>query len=206
MRARVTFAGLVAVSIVVIAGPASAKGDIAEASISGPGLGVRIQIDAPDTEDLWDSGIDVAGGLDDTRANSVEGLGLSPIGLGGPRYTVNYRFHGDDLIRQELYPYAEGGPVPYTPPGQEITVGINMAITHGWYRSSPGFLRYLVDQGLPERNPVIVATGGSAPPTGQEAPTAPWTGMMMLLVAFAVLSLATLAVRRRVRAMGRVTR
>lgn len=186
MRARVLFAGLVALSIVVIAGPASAKAYIAEANIAGPGLSVRIRIDAPDTKNLWDSGIDVVGGLDDTRANSVEELGLSPRDL-GPRYTITYRFHGDDLIRQELYPHSKGGPATYTPPGQEVTVGTKMAITHGWYQSSPGFLRYLVDQGLPERNPVIVATGGSAPPMAQEAATAPWTGMMVLLVVFAAL-------------------
>ena len=36
MRARVLFAGLVAISTVVIARPASAKADIAEANITGP--------------------------------------------------------------------------------------------------------------------------------------------------------------------------
>ena len=62
MRARVLFAGLVAISTVVIAGPASAKADIAEANITGPGLEGGLRIEAPDTEGLWESGIDVAGG------------------------------------------------------------------------------------------------------------------------------------------------
>jgi len=206
MRARVLFAGLVAISTVVIARPASAKADIAEANITGPGLGGGIQIEAPDTEGLWESGIDVVGGLDDTRADSVEGLGLSPADL-GPRYLVTYRFYGDDLIRQELYSYAKGGPITYTPPGQEVTAGISMQITAGWYQSSLGFFQYLVDHGLPERNPVAsVATGEAAPDTAPDAQTAPWTRIVVVLVGLAALSLATLAVRRRVRAVGRVNR
>jgi hypothetical protein len=71
MRARVLFAGLVAISTVVVAGPASAKA-IAEANITGPGLRGALTIEASDTEGLWDSGIDV-GGLD-VRAGSVEEL------------------------------------------------------------------------------------------------------------------------------------
>ncbi len=43
------------------------------------------RIEAPDTEVLWESGMDVAGGLDDARADSVEELGLTPADL-GPRY------------------------------------------------------------------------------------------------------------------------
>jgi hypothetical protein len=205
MRARVLFAGLVAISTVVIARPASAKADIAEASITGPGLGGGIQIESSDTEGLWKSGIDVMGGLDDPRADSVEELGLSPADL-GPRYLVTYRFYGDDLIRQELYPYAKDGPVTYTPPGQEVTAGISMQIAAGWYQSSLGFLQYLVDQGLPERNPVAsVATGEAATGSAPEA-QASWTRIVVVLVALAALSLATLAVRRRVLAVGRVNR
>ena len=204
MRARVLFAGLVALSTVVIAGPASAKASIAAANITGPGLKARLRIEAPDTKGLWESGIDVAGGLDDTRANSVEELGLTP-GDPGPRYLVTYRFDFSDvLIRQDLYPYAKGGPVTYTPPGQELNVGINMSIIAGWYQSSLGFFRYLVDHGLPETNPVAsVATREPAPDTAPGAQTAPWAGIVVVLVGLAPLSLAALAVRRRVLAGAR---
>jgi hypothetical protein len=77
MRAGRLFAGLVTISTVVIAGPASAKASIAEANITGPGLGSGLRIEAPDTEGQWESGIDVAGGLDDTgpsRSRSWDGL------------------------------------------------------------------------------------------------------------------------------------
>jgi hypothetical protein len=114
MRARLLCAGLVAISIVVIAGPAWAKASIAGANITGPGLGGGLRIEAPDTVGLWESGIHVVGGLDDTRAHSVEELGPTPADL-GPRYLVTYRFDFSDvLIRQDLYPYAKAGPVTYT--------------------------------------------------------------------------------------------
>ncbi|HEV8681229.1 MAG TPA: hypothetical protein VGS09_00425 [Actinomycetota bacterium] len=207
MRARVLFAGLVAISTVVTAGPASAKASVAEANITGPGLGGGLRIEAPDTEGLWESGIDVAGGLDDTRADSVEELGRTPADL-GPRYLVTYRFDFSDvLIRQDLYPYAKGGPVTYTPPGQELTAGVNMPITAGWYQSSLGFFHYLVKHGLPETNPVAsVATRERAPDTAPGAQTAPWAGIVVVLVGLAALSLAAVAVRRRVLVGGRVNR
>jgi hypothetical protein len=207
MRARVLFAGLVAISTVVIAGPASAKADIAEATIRGPRLGGAMRIDAPDAYGLWDSGIDVVGGLDDSRADSVEELGLTPADLGS-RYRVTYRFHGgDDLIRQDLYPYAKDGPVTYTPPGQELT-GLfgdagDMPITAGWYQSPLRFFDYLVDRGLPKTNPVApVATRERAPDTTSGAKTEPWARIVVVLVGLTALSLGALAVRRRVLAMG----
>ena len=200
MRARVLFAGLVAISTVVIAGPALAKVDIAKATISGPGLEGKIRIQAPDTQGLWESGIDVAGGLDDTRAGSVEELGPTPAKL-GPRYRVTYWFFGDYRIRQDLYPYAKGGPVTYTPPGQRVAEeqpwgGV---ISAGWYQSPPGFFHYLVDHGLPERNPVApVAPGQAARDTAPGAQTSSWAGIVVILVGLAALSMAALAVRRRV--------
>jgi hypothetical protein len=204
MRAWALFAGLAAISSVVIAGPASAKVEsITEANVTGPGLEGGLRIEAPDTEGLWESGIDVAGGLDDARVDSVEELGLTPADL-GPSYRVTYRFDGDDdLIRQDLYPYAKGGPVTYTPPGQELTprpggpAGLKMPMLAGWYQSSLGFFNYLVDHGLPERNPVApVATREPAPDTAPGARTAPWAGIVVVLVGLAALSMATSAVRR----------
>ena len=132
-------------------------------------------------------------------ADSVEELGRTPADL-GPRYLVTYRFDFSDvLIRQDLYPYAKGGPVTYTPPGHELTAGVNMQITAGWYQSSLGFFQYLVDHGLPETNPVdSAATRERAPDAAPGAQTAPWAGIVVVLVGLAALSLAALAVRRRV--------
>jgi hypothetical protein len=196
MRGRVLFAGLVAMSILVIAGPASAKMAIAGAEITGPGLGGGMRIRAPDADGLWGSGIDVVGGLDDARAGSVEELGLSPTDL-GPRYLVAYRFYGShDPIRQDLYPYANGGAVTYTPPGQELRVGGRMSILDGWHQSGPGFLRYLKGHGLPETDPLAAAGAVSDNPS--RARTTPWAVSVVVLVGLAALSLAAVAEHRRV--------
>ena len=203
MRARVLFAGLVAIWTVVIAGPASAKADIAEVNVTGPGIKGGLRIETSDTEGLWESGIDVAGGLDDTRADSVAELGLTSTDL-GPGYLVTYRFDlSDVLIRQELYPYAKGEPVTFTPSGQELNVGINMSITAGWYQSSLGFFHYLLDHGLPETNPVpSVATREPVPDTAPGAQPAPWSGIVVVFVGLGALSLAALVVRHRFLAEG----
>jgi hypothetical protein len=212
MRARALSAGLAAISIVVVAGPASGKVEsITEANITGPGLEGGLRIEVPDTEGLWESGIDVSGGLDDTRADSVEELGLTPVDLG---YLVTYRFDGDDdLIRQDLYPYAKGGPVTHTPPGQELTprperpAGLEIPMLVGWYQSSLGFFHYLVDHGLPEGNPVAaVATREPAPVAAPGTRTVPWAGVVVALLGLAAVSMATSAVRRRLLAVSRVNR
>lgn len=210
MPKRVLVAGLVAIASVEIAGPAWAKANIAEANIVGPGIETALRIEPPDTYGLWDSGIDVTGGLDDVRADSVEALGLSPADL-GPRYIVTYRFgHGrasSDLIRQDLYPYAQAGPVTHTPPGQELTGQHDLAITAGWYQSSLGFLQYLVDRGLPVTNPVAsVAARHPAPDTGAALHTVSWIPFVVVLVALVATSLAALAVRRRVLTEAGATR
>jgi hypothetical protein len=165
MRARVLLAGLVGISTAVIAGPASGKPAIAEASISGPELDGAIRIQAPDTDGLWEAGIDMGGGRADTRADSVEELGLTPADL-GPRYPVTYRFDfSDALIRQDLYPYAKDGPVTYTPPGQKLAGRRSLSITAG-YKSSLDFFDYLVDHGLPER----ISSPRSPPTTVPQIP------------------------------------
>lgn len=207
MRARVLFAGLVAISTAVIAGPASGKPAIAEASISGPELDGVIRIQTPDTDGLWEAGIDMGGGRADTRADSVEELGLTPADL-GPSYLVTYRFDfSDALIRQDLYPYAKDGPVTYTPPGQKLAGRASLSITAGWYQSSLDFFDYLADHGLPETNPVapIASDEGALDPTSG-VQIVPWAGIVVVLVGLAALSLATLAVRRRMLAVSRVNR
>ena len=49
-------------------------------------------------------------------------LAKSPTRNLGPKYSVVYVVPGpsgqNDLIRQDLYPHAKGGPVTYTPAGQ----------------------------------------------------------------------------------------
>jgi hypothetical protein len=195
-------AGMVAASVLAAVAPAAAKGVIAEANISGPGPGGRgsasgggMKIEAPAADTMWE--LSGASWMK-VREDSVSELGLAPADL-GPRYLVTYRYdfgpgREDDLIRQELYPYADGGPVTFTPPGQVLT-GEGMApIGSGWFQADPGFFEFLVEEGLPDTKPLAAV---SQPP--------PWTWILAGLVGLAaVVALAAPRVRRRVPAMPRV--
>jgi len=212
MRARSLFAGTVGALLLTIATPAAAKAMIAEAHISGPGLGGGgLRISAPATEGMWDSGIDVAGGLDDTRPDSVVELGLTAAEF-GPRYVVTYRLNAGstaaEIVRQELYPYAKGGPVTNTPPGQRMAEGLPWggAISAGWYQSSLEFFHYLVDQGLPETNPVVAADRESAPGTVPAAGPTLWGWIALALAGLVALSVAAPRLRRHVLAVARAHR
>jgi hypothetical protein len=207
MRARTLFAVAVGALILVVASPAVAKVGIAEARISGPGLGKGgLRISAPATEGMWDSGIDVAGGLDDARADSVGELGLTAAEL-GPRYVVIYRLAAGvkaaESVRQDLYPYANGGPVTYVPPGQHVAEGRPWggAMTTGWYQGSMELFAYLVEHGLPESSPVVADE--STPDGVRAAGPAPWAWISLALAGLLALSVAAQRLRRRLAVASR---
>lgn len=184
---------LISTLALAVAAPALAKGP-SEATITGPALGEPITFS-------WTVG-DPASGT--PFGSLVEGTGFFAAAFGqtpepmlaskpkgdlGPRYTIAYGGLGqypDSAIRQDLYPYAAGGPVTYMKPGQPLydrtTVG-------GWYRAPVSFKDTLVSIGLPESAP-----GGSRAGPRFDVGMDVW-----LAVAFAVLlALATLvAIRRR---------
>jgi hypothetical protein len=82
MRARALSTAAVGAFLLVVASPAVATVGIAEARISGPGLGEGgLNITPPATEGLWDAGLDWADGLDDTRVDSIVALGLTAAEL-----------------------------------------------------------------------------------------------------------------------------
>jgi hypothetical protein len=202
MRPRALFAGTVGALLLAFATPAAAKVGIADVHISGPGLGGSgLRISGAATEGMWDTGIDVAGGLDDARVDSVRGLGLTAAEL-GPRYVVVYRLDAGtkaaEGIQQDLYPYANGGPVTYVPPGQRVAEGQPWggAITAGWYQGSMELLDYLVDHGVPESSPAVVDEPGPGAVTA--ARTAPWAWIGLALVGLLVLSVMAPDWRRRV--------
>jgi hypothetical protein len=212
MRARALLVGTVGALLVAVATPAAAKWAIDAAHISGPGLeGGGLRISGPAVEGMWDSGIDAAGGLDDTRFDSAVELGLTTPEL-GPKYLVTYRIDAGstraEIIRQELYPYAKGGPVTYTPPGQHIAEGMPWggAITAGWYQSSLKFFHYLADQGLPETKPVVAADRESVSETVPAAGLALWVWIALALAGLVALSVAAPRLRRRVLAAARAHR
>jgi hypothetical protein len=70
----------------------------------------------------------------------------------GPRYTVRFVTsipRGQPDVIQHLYPFARGGPLMYTPPGQEWLGGPNRSAPDGWYRPSGHLMQELWDRGFP---------------------------------------------------------
>ena len=139
---------------------AHAKGPSA-ASVSGPGLSTPIRL----------SGVgEPTGGTGALGVLTIDGgffattfggqtpdrrLPGKPAGDLGPRYVVDFTVPGPessaDHIRQDLYPYASGGPVTFTPPGQRFFSSRRTA--GGWYRGSDSLRQILVASGLPSSLP-----------------------------------------------------
>ena len=140
----------VVLAAAVLAPAALAKGP-SSASVSGAGLGKSLAI----------KGTEGSGPL----GNLTQYSGLFPAAFGqqpnpmlpgrpdgklGPRFTIRYVVPAGDRVRfritQDLYPYAAGGALTYTKPGQRIfdsrTVG-------GWYRGGIELKQLLVRAGLP---------------------------------------------------------
>ena len=82
-----------------------------------------------------------------------------PSGKLGPRYTIVWTVPADTTtrVRQDLYPYARGGAVTYTKPGQPI---FDTTTVGGWYRN-PLLKGTLVGLGLPKQAPAADDSGGT---------------------------------------------
>ena len=132
---------------------ALAKGPT-EGSISGPGFSKVVKV-------LYDGGGGSAGdNLTQQSGFFPAAYGQSPdpmlhrkpTGRLGARYTIAWKVPGGGSamfrIRQDLYPYARGGAVTYTP-GQPI---FGMSTRGGWYRD-PELKRTLVSLGLAANAP-----------------------------------------------------
>jgi hypothetical protein len=91
-------------------------------------------------------------------------LQAAPTRRLGPRYTITWTIPDGSgtakKIRQDVYPYAAGGPVTYTKPGQPV---LGETTRGGWYRAPDGLRKQLIALGLPNRAPLATASGtGSA--------------------------------------------
>jgi hypothetical protein len=177
-------AGMSIAATIWMATPALAKGP-SQASISGPGLTRAIVVSGGGEPGQQGTLAVLAGqtGL----FTALFGPGVSvpvqmpaplrtppPTDSLGPRYTVIYTVPGvtpqpgeqSGRIRQDLYPGATGGPVIYTPPGQD-GFGQPLQVT-GWLRGRPALIRTLDQLGVPSR-PVTQATPQTRPPAAHPA-------------------------------------
>ena len=81
----------------------------------------------------------------------------------GPRYTIPWTIPDGPgtakKIRQDVYPYAGGGPVTYTKPGQPV---FDQTTRGGWYKASDSLRQQLISLGLPNRAP-LASPAANAP-------------------------------------------
>src|SRR5215475_5889993 len=202
-------AGFAAIVVVMTARPALAKG-ADRATITGPGLRAPIVVGG-DGEPGSHAGL---GQLSDGSGLFVAMFGpdastgqvlerAAPAGSLGPRYELTYRVPGNtppDMLRQDLYPFAAGGPVTYTPAGQRV---FGNTTSGGWYHAPPTFSALLTTLGVtpvasvpspPTTHPASVRN--VAEPSGTPAGT-PWLAITAAVIGVVVVAAAVFLLVRR---------
>jgi hypothetical protein len=221
MRHRATLLSLALFVILAGAQVARAKG-ASSARITGPGLDAPIRMEVGEGRAIYRlanmTGIFSA--VFDARPYPT--LDRPPVKDLGPRYDVAYVFDAEngrpDVVHQDLYPYARGGPLAYVAPGQRVFRGKSIG---GWLRARSSLLPFLASKGFPDRKgraPQRERTGDAGPATpaspatdeGDDAAVAParppvsspesgtpWAGVAAGLLVLMVLGVV--AQRRRLR-------
>jgi hypothetical protein len=200
---KVLIVSLGVVAALAVALPVQAKIE-GSAFVSGPGLpgagggaggggGGSIRMDGSDG-----NGYPMISGLVEPDRFRTQ----RPQGELGPRYEARLVIETPNRqpdVVQHLYPFAEGGPVLYTAPGQDFIMAPAGEAPAGWYRMPSELLRELRDRGLPKISPVGPADGTAAarPPTLGPAPLAWGLALILgLLVAGALAGHRRAVVRR----------
>lgn len=202
-------AGMSIAAAMSLATPALAKGP-SQASISGPALVHAIVVSGNGEPGQQGKLAALAGqtGLYTALFGAGAGEpGQAPASLRtsppkaslGPRYTVIYTVPGVTprpgeqfgRIRQDLYPGAAGGPVIYTPAGQD-GFGRPLQVT-GWLRASPGLASTLAQLGVPLRSGMHAAPRPRPPAAHPAAAHQSGAPTLAWLMAAAVAIAAALA-------------
>jgi hypothetical protein len=211
-------AGMSIAAVITLATPALAKGP-SQARITGPGLTRAIVVSGAGEPGQQGALAVLAGqtGLFTVLFGAAASVpsqtptrlrSLPPKASLGPRYTVIYTVPGVTpqlgeqfgRIHQDLYPDAVGGPIIYTPPGQE---GFGQPLQEtGWLRASPQLTRTLAQLGVRPRPAPQAAPPTRLPLTAHPAPAhQAGSGALAWLIAsaaaIAVAALATTGLLRR---------
>jgi hypothetical protein len=208
MRVRV-FLGIV-FALLVMPAVASAKGPDA-ATIDGKGLAAPISVKSEEGSSIGRLADDV-GFFPATFAQTPDPMLAAPPTTDlGPKLTLRWRVPSDrptvDTIRQDLYPYAGGGPLTFTEPGQRF-FGTELS-RGGWFRASSSLLATLTRLGVPDRATLEAAAAPPVPPAVTVPVTAstshhrsPWPAVAVIGAAVLGVGLATtwtVTARRRTR-------
>jgi hypothetical protein len=200
-------AGMSIAAAITFATPALAKGP-SQAQITGPGLAHPILISGNGEPGLPDVLSTLAAqtelfaamwGANATMpAKASAALRTAPPHASrGPLYVITYTVPGVPpqpgqqygMIRQDLYPRAVGGPVSYTPPGQQ-GFGGPLQVS-GWLRASPHLPGTLARIGVPASPGLLAARAAHAAHPAAVQPTASRT-LTWLIASAAALALAVL--------------
>lgn len=150
MKRQLLTAIAVVLGLALVPSVATAKGP-SEVSIEGPGLSEGIPLPGHEV-------VEVAGFFPGVfRQTPDPMLSERPRGSLGPKYVMTYALPGpngeEDVLRQDVYPYAKAQPVSYMRPGQRFFMDQQ---THGgWFVAKPTLKRTLVAAGLPVRPPAV---------------------------------------------------
>jgi hypothetical protein len=118
----------------------------------------------------------------------------------GPKFVLTWHVPNGtataDVLHQDLYPYAAGGPVTYTEPGQPFMLTQR---THGgWFRSTSSFLVTLTELGLPATRPAVPAPAAAPAPAHVPANGTAWPVLPALVImSIAAATAVVVAARRR---------
>ena len=178
-------AGAAIAVTLLLATPAFAKGTT-QATLTGPGLARPVTVSAAASSEALPGQGDALSALadqtglftvlfgpsigDTSMPDKPSRLRTPPAAAAlGPRYTVTYTVPGitpapgqaSGKIRQYLYPRAAGGPLIYTPPGQQ-GFGQPLQAT-GWFRGTQQLTATLTRLGVP---------AGASFPSAAHRPTA----------------------------------
>lgn len=178
---RKAVAMTVAIVALLIAAPQAQAKIAGTASISGPGI-----VGGSGTGD--DRTIRMDGAEYPFLARLYEGIDGSkqpPSEALGPRFTARFVISGRSFrdipaVVQHLYPYAEGGPLIYTPPGQESIGSRNGTAPSGWFPMRRKLLNELEARGLPETAPSPQQAPAGPARTAHSGPSpAVWTALLL---------------------------
>jgi hypothetical protein len=189
---------VIAIAALAVPATALAKGPSA-ATIDGPGTGgggITFSGDGESGRTPLGDLAEGAGFFPAVFARQPDPmLDTRPKGDLGPKYTITYTVPGPNnetwKVQQDVYPYAESGPVTYMKPGQTV-FQISGGTRGGWFEATSHLKETLVAAGLPR-----TASGASS--DGSRAPTYALGGALL-----ALLILGALLVRRRTRPAARM--
>jgi hypothetical protein len=188
MRARVFLAVLFA--MLMVPAVAGAKGPD-QATIDGEGMVAPVSVGGTEGQDDDLSTLaDVAGIWPAAYPQTPDPmLAEEPTEDLGPKLEITWRLPNGGptpvSVTQELYLYAEGGPLTYTPPGQELVEG--GLTSGGWFRTPARHQPTWDTFDLPSR---ATLEGASAPAPSPAPPVSDadggmplWPGIVALVAA-----------------------